>query len=452
MRAVAVSTFLMAVVCALPAFGQAPPAHPVEDNALCVSCHTTESPAPGAPALKPCPRPKETADPTHVNGHAVTEARDIVIIDKLADLYVPVVFSHKLHASMTNMSDQGCQLCHHYTEDKDIVACESCHGVKADPNNLRQPGLKGAYHRQCLACHREWSHENGCVFCHAKHQPGAPVPSAESDPTDIVGMLHPRIEVPDTKIYKVDGMEEGPIVSFQHKEHVEAFGLKCVECHQRENCSNCHDMQKKVDHHETMMSDPHNETCGNCHEQEVADKCTFCHKTEENGHFNHAKRSSFVLKPHHAALQCRQCHKNDEKRFTKVSNDCTTCHGADWPGEGFDHGHTGVVLDETHKEIACADCHADGIGKRVRCDACHGLDWEPAEFDHRRTGEPLDEIHKEIACADCHGEGLEKPATCNACHDDGRTSMRASMTREQIVAAFAPTPAEAPPAEPATAQ
>lgn len=435
------STFILGVLLVAatgPVAAEAPPAHPVPENTLCVSCHVNESSDTGAPALKPCPRPREQApvDPTKVNGHTASEAPDIVVMNKLADLYVPVVFSHKLHSSMTLMSDKGCQLCHHYTEDTDIVDCESCHGVKVDPANLRQPGLKGAYHRQCLACHREWSHENGCVFCHAKHKPGDPPDALPVDPTDIVGTLHPRIETPDTRVYKVDGIDEGPIVTFHHKEHVDSYGFKCVQCHREESCSNCHDMEKKIDHHEKMLSDPHNDLCGSCHQQEVANDCGFCHKTEENGRFLHGKRTGFMLKPHHAELQCRACHKEDQKRFTKVSAECASCHGAEWPSDGFDHARTGVALDEIHKEIACTDCHSEGIGQRVRCDACHGLDWEPSKFDHRRTGEPLDEIHKEIDCADCHADGLEKPASCNACHDDGRTSMRTSMTRDQIVEAI----------------
>ena len=32
--------------------------------------------------------------------------------------------------------------------------------------DLRQPSLKGAYHRQCINCHLDWSHENACGFCH----------------------------------------------------------------------------------------------------------------------------------------------------------------------------------------------------------------------------------------------------------------------------------------------
>ena len=89
---------------------------------------------------------------------------------------------------MAEMWD-GCETCHHYSPTTKpsaqalttakahapnqadaavIPACKSCHSVEVNPTTeIRMPSLKGAYHRQCLNCHREWTQANACVICHA---------------------------------------------------------------------------------------------------------------------------------------------------------------------------------------------------------------------------------------------------------------------------------------------
>ena len=38
----------------------------------------------------------------------------------------------------------------------------SVYDIGVENADLRMPNLKGAYHRQCLNCHRDWAHENEC--------------------------------------------------------------------------------------------------------------------------------------------------------------------------------------------------------------------------------------------------------------------------------------------------
>ena len=47
-----------------------------------------------------------------------------------------------------------------------ILKCSSCHESSRKREDVSIPDLKGAYHRQCMDCHREWSHETGCNSCH----------------------------------------------------------------------------------------------------------------------------------------------------------------------------------------------------------------------------------------------------------------------------------------------
>ena len=98
------------------------------------------------------------------------------------------------HASMAQMG-KDCATCHHYSPPGTIPPCKECHGLGAESGDLRKPNLKGAYHRQCMACHVEWSHETQCGACHAR-APGRGATAAGADPTDIVGTGAPAARRP----------------------------------------------------------------------------------------------------------------------------------------------------------------------------------------------------------------------------------------------------------------
>ncbi len=83
----------------------------------------------------------------------------------LEKIYEPVIFSHSMHAEISG----ECKSCHHHSPPGQTPSCGECHGAPFDPNNLNMPGLKGAYHLQCLGCHRDMdSGPVGCTECHAK--------------------------------------------------------------------------------------------------------------------------------------------------------------------------------------------------------------------------------------------------------------------------------------------
>ncbi len=331
---------------------------PSETGGDCSPCHYTNTPSmddliPG----RRCARPRES-DPVAPKGDS---APDVVIMNQLTDIYVPVVFPHGLHANMENMGG-GCVVCHHHGESGKIVSCRHCHSAETTADNLRQPGLKGAYHRQCLACHREWGHNTDCQLCHAKRTPGQPDPKI--DPTDITGRLHPNVSIPDKRIYPTPGLPDGVMVTFQHKEHVDLFGKRCVDCHRKENCSRCHDTVAPPKH---IRQNTH-EDCVGCHD--VAADCTKCHMNGELPPFDHARRSKFALKPYHQGLACQKCHK-DNGIFTGNKTDCASCHAADWFPSSFDHAKTGLTLNEAHKDTDCLGCHPNGLGKEPDCSVCH---------------------------------------------------------------------------------
>ena len=200
----------------------------------------------------------------------------LVILDELEDVYLPVPFDHKGHAGMARMTG-SCAVCHHYTPDGlKHPACKTCHERNSRKNDIHKPGLKGAYHRQCMGCHREWSGETRCGACHhpkagAAAKGGSPVlPSSD----DLLGRMHRPIPEPEVEIHttKGEGYEPNKAI-FRHKEHVRSYRLRCAECHREDNCNRCHGEGKShvqrtrtvQDHHKPCLECHRNYSCARCH-------------------------------------------------------------------------------------------------------------------------------------------------------------------------------------------
>ena len=129
----------------------------------CTFCHTCEKPTRANPCLRACPRMSAAAIAARMLQKG---GPNVVILDELEELYLPVPFDHRGHAHMAMMAD-GCGVCHHFTpEGAAYPACKTCHEVSAQQRDARKPNLKVAYHRQCMSCHREWSGGTDCAACH----------------------------------------------------------------------------------------------------------------------------------------------------------------------------------------------------------------------------------------------------------------------------------------------
>ncbi|MGB5138194.1 MAG: cytochrome c3 family protein, partial [Candidatus Zixiibacteriota bacterium] len=111
----------------------------------CRQCHTCEVPTLREPCLVSCPRTQMVHQSAN---HALQDAPDSMLLSQLADLYQPVHFNHKVHASMAQMGT-NCVTCHHYSPVGQIPPCRDCHSPLSESTDLKKPNLKGAYHRQC---------------------------------------------------------------------------------------------------------------------------------------------------------------------------------------------------------------------------------------------------------------------------------------------------------------
>jgi hypothetical protein len=119
--------------------------------------------------------------------YAEADIPEKVIIKRLADEYKPVELPHRkiINTLLNNIKDNRlagyfhrengtvCQGCHHNSPAaKKPPECASCHGLPFGEENIHKPGLKAAYHRQCMDCHDAMGIEKpvatNCTGCHGK--------------------------------------------------------------------------------------------------------------------------------------------------------------------------------------------------------------------------------------------------------------------------------------------
>jgi hypothetical protein len=130
--------------------------------------------------------------PTVSATYNVDDAPEKVVINVLSDQYEAVEFPHrKIVESLVKELKQNelgqyfhagqaglCQGCHHNSPaSAKPPRCGSCHGQPFEANEINRPGLKGAYHVQCLGCHKSMAVEKpaatACTECHKEKKPNS---------------------------------------------------------------------------------------------------------------------------------------------------------------------------------------------------------------------------------------------------------------------------------------
>lgn len=283
----------------------------------------------------------------------------VIMLDSISLHYGPVSFDHGLHMRMSDF-EKGCASCHHdISPEGRVLSCRVCHSPTVAHEDGPLLGLRGAYHRQCLGCHRDWSHENACGFCHM------PAMGIHSPAATKVRKQAPLQHTPakDTYVYETR-FEPLPVATFHHADHATKFGLSCVDCHHGASCSDCHgggSVSYAMDH---RMG-----TCFRCHDWK---KCVACHDREPKQRFDHAATSGWPLGPAHRQIGCTSCHDPDHRFDAPTANRCRACHRVGRGGE-FDHTALGVTLYGNHASFDCVQCHRGRlhIGKTADCAACH---------------------------------------------------------------------------------
>ena len=342
--------------------------NPVKDhsklNINCKTCHSCDVPTKTDPCLVACPRNKMVTV-----YQSPDKTPELIVLDQISDRYGPVYFLHKIHAQMSVMSG-GCENCHHHNTSGPILKCNTCHDTSRKREDVSVPDLKAAFHRQCIDCHREWSHETGCNFCHTLKD-DLKTGKKESVQKQYAGKDHPTVLEPGKLVYKTTSVK-GNFVTFFHSDHTKKFGLSCINCHQQENCTKCHDLTKNKETNPkpvvTKKSfEEQHKNCISCHKD---NNCNECHSNTEQEPFDHARKTGWELNKYHINLACSKCH-GETIPIKKPDKNCVSCHQG-WNNETFKHTVTGLQLNETHLELGCEDCHIDrNFAVKPNCDNCH---------------------------------------------------------------------------------
>lgn len=120
---------------------------------------------------------------------ALDEIPEKVAIGRLADRYEAAEFPHrkivesmyakvktsKLASAFHISRETFCQGCHHNSPASAAPPrCASCHGRTQDAAAGDRPGLKAAYHQQCIGCHTAMGLEKpaatACADCHKERK------------------------------------------------------------------------------------------------------------------------------------------------------------------------------------------------------------------------------------------------------------------------------------------
>lgn len=344
----------------------------IHQSVSCKTCHETEFPTPDMPGLLECPR--EDMVTVH---HSPQEGPETVVIDEMSSLYTGVIFPHKIHAEMSEMS-QGCTGCHHYNTTGPVLNCRKCHSAARNRSDISLPDLKAAYHRQCVCCHRQWSRDAGCnKICHQNIE-GTIKKITETNK----GISHPEINIPVRLVWQTES-KTNKTVTFYHNEHTDLFKIDCKSCHNSESCIKCHLKKNEGDKLNTIKLvrsiEEHHKPCINCH---LGNNCTKCHKEDIMKPFDHSVSSGWSLKPYHTNIECTKCHR-EKMPYRKSGHKCVTCH-KNFTVK-FDHKLAGFEFSEEHLGLECKNCHAgnDFISPPV-CTECHDDKSYPQDLPGKR--------------------------------------------------------------------
>jgi len=126
------------------------------------------------------------------------EMPEQVSLNSIAVLFDGVEFDHAMHADLgedcstchhhttgTGTNDERCVRCHADSDEVASVGCRDCHLAQpfsAETINkealdryqfhIDTPGLKAAYHWNCVGCHEEMDGPTDCQDCHSQTPEG----------------------------------------------------------------------------------------------------------------------------------------------------------------------------------------------------------------------------------------------------------------------------------------
>jgi hypothetical protein len=163
-----------------------------QDQESCKACHTA-LPDTDIDVARMADEEKQTmaaalleARPAEKPSVSLEDVAETVTIDAMVDQYKASQLPHrKMYLALQKGAAESelaahfhsgdltlCQGCHHNSPaDLKPPKCASCHNQPDADTNPLMPGLRGAYHQQCIGCHQAMNIEKvGCTDCHEKNK------------------------------------------------------------------------------------------------------------------------------------------------------------------------------------------------------------------------------------------------------------------------------------------
>ncbi len=335
------------------------PASPGRPHVRCASSCHDGTPGKG-PAMSAC----ETC---HVRASGSPQPPSLVPVT------VPIVFSHRAHAS-------------HAPAGR---ACATCHAsiIDTDDNTLPRPDAKSCALAGCHDAHAAFAITASCTKCHKD---------------------------PPTRTFHI----ERPVARFSHAAHAPLTKQPCAACHQLAPSGE-------------IRAGTHDACTGSgCHDDFGSAKpkiCGACHNTTEPWRALAADRGPAEASEFGATLDhgkhaepCASCHQlrtaKHELRTPRGHASCATagCHA--------------VTSGPAPNMTACNACHVLGEETARLADRTHAPWTVRGMFVH-------DAAHA-LACVSCHDDltattaraiATPKKATCAPCHD-GKAAFKLTGT------------------------
>ncbi len=366
------------------------------------------------------------------------------LINKTDDQYGPVRFMHAKHAQLID----NCFECHHHRPEDlktpEIVRCSACHQQSFVVDLPGRIGLKAAYHRKCIQCHKE---ENKgpvtCTGCHAEHvvsHKDLLKIEEDPDPDEVTAdCLRCHDDAANDMLHTAHWLWKGPTPFLEGREtetetgkgtnlinnyciHIASNYRQCTSCHagygwvdnsfdfsdkNNMDCLVCHDTTNTYLKGQSLAGYPdedvdllyvaqnvgksNRKTCGDCH---------FSGGGGDN--VKHGDLSSALYYPEEQMdvhmggydFVCADCHQVDKHKISGLSllspvtegrTTCNDCHLPD-PHQG------GTLFDahlNTHRNsLSCTTCHIPVFASKIETKTL--WDWS-------QTGDKKREITKSKA-------------------------------------------------------
>lgn len=342
--------------------------------------------------------------------------------------YEPVRFMHSAHAHHT---DGDCTKCHHRVQrqDGDRVgrtiesvdmasfhpsSCIACHQYANEADAPTRPGIKGAYHQQCIGCHEKSALKTAPTDCQSCHHRFVP---SHDQLIDIVGHPDPRtVTLHCLECHPESGTEvlktshwrwQGASPDAKGKEHAQTLGkLSTINSYcisvasNMERCTQCHIGYGKF----TNSAD---------FEDAGRIDCLVCH--DKTGTYKKSAANSGMPE---ATVDLGHVARNVGRPTRK---NCGACHFFGGGGANVKHGDLEPALVDPSDDmdvhmgrydLLCQDCHttskheiagkASGLPtstSRLKCEQCHG---DHPHANSQSVGFHLESHLDNMTCQTCH--------------------------------------------------